>query len=90
MQKNTPNYTSNTHFGVLGCPGGSKSSEGVRRGFFAPNQKVLNGKPVCIYPMNIARVVRFQNFEISTLSPPPTIEFNLNSLKFNQIYLKFI
>ena len=23
--------------------------------------------------MNIARVVRFQNFEISTLSPPPSI-----------------
>ena len=75
MQKNTPNYTPNTHFGVLGCPGGglggSKSSEGLRRGFFAPNQKVVNAKPVCIYPTNIARVVRFQNFEISTLSPPP-------------------
>ena len=61
-----------------GGPGGSKSSKGVRSGFFAPNQKVLNGKPVCIYPMNIARVVRFQNFEISTLSPPPNNGSPLN------------
>ena len=63
MQKNTPNYTPNTHFGVLGCPGGgpggSKSSTGLRRWFFSPNQKVLNGKPVRIYLTNIARGVRF-------------------------------
>ena len=63
MQKNTPNYTPNTHFGVLGCPGGAPGGQNLQRGsvgvFFAPNQKVLKGKPVCIYPMNIARVVRF-------------------------------
>ena len=86
MQKNTPNYTPNTHFGVLGCPGGglggSKSSEGLRRGFFAPNQKVVNAKPLCIYPTNIARVVRFQNFEISTLSPPLVKSNKCNQCNF--------
>ena len=77
MQKNTPNYTPNTHFGVLGCPGGgpggSKSSEGLRRGFFAPNRKVQKPNIACIYPINNSPVVKIGNFEISTLSPPPLL-----------------
>ena len=56
---------------ALGGPGGSKSSEGVRRGFFAPNQKGQKTKSVCIYPINNSPVVKIENFEISTLSPPP-------------------
>ena len=51
--------------------GGSKSSEGLRRGFFAPNRKVQKPNIVCIYPINNSPVVKIENFEISTLSPPP-------------------
>ena len=54
--------------------GGSKSSEGLRRGFFAPNRKVQKPNIVCIYPINNSPVVKIENFEISTLSPPPTTE----------------
>ena len=54
-----------------GGPGGSKSSEGLRRGFFAPNRKVQKPNIVCIYPINNSPVVKIENFEISTLSPPP-------------------
>ena len=50
--------------------GGSKSSEGLRRGFFAPNRKVQKPNIVCIYPINNSPVVKIENFEISTLSPP--------------------
>ena len=32
MQKNTPNYTPNTHFGVLGCPGGARGGQNLQRG----------------------------------------------------------
>ena len=32
MQKNTPNYTPNTHFGVLGCPGGAPGGQNLQRG----------------------------------------------------------
>ena len=136
MQKNTPNYTPNTHFEVLECPGGasggqnlqggdgrafptpdeffskipknyiknihakkypklysqhpfwgtwmpwggpggSKSSEGLRRGFFAPNRKVQKPNIVCIYPINNSPVVKIENFEISILSPLPTRRYNL-------------
>ena len=77
MQKNTPKYTPNTHFGGTwmpwGGPGGSKSSEGGGRGFFAPNRKVQKPNIVCIYPINNSRVVKIENFEISTLSPPPNL-----------------
>ena len=64
-----------------GGPGGSKSSEGVRRGFFAPNQKGQNTKSVCIYPINNSPVVKIENFEISTLSPPLTL---MEPIWFNQ------
>ena len=53
-----------------GGPGGSKSSEGLRRGFFAPNRKVQKPNIVCIYPINNSPVVKIENFEISILSPP--------------------
>ena len=56
---------------ALGGPRGSKSSEGLRRGFFAPNRKVQKPNIVCIYPINNSPVVKIENFEISTLSPPP-------------------
>ena len=32
MQKNTPKYTPNTHFGVLGCPGGARGGQNLQRG----------------------------------------------------------
>ena len=32
MQKNTPNYTPNTHFEVLGCPGGGPGGQNLQRG----------------------------------------------------------
>ena len=57
-----------------GGTGGSKSSEGLRRGFFAPNRKVQKPNIVCIYPINNSPVVKIENFEISTLSPPPIIK----------------
>ena len=32
MQKNTPNYTPNTHFGVLECPGGASGGQNLQGG----------------------------------------------------------
>ena len=63
-----------------GGPGGSKSSEGLRRGFFAPNRKVQKPNIVCIYPINNSPVVKIENFEISTLSPPPYLHKNLSPI----------
>ena len=44
---------------------------GLGRGFFAPNRKVQKPNIVCIYPINNSPVVKIENFEIRTLSPPP-------------------
>ena len=78
MQKNTPKlYSQHPFWGTWmpwGGPGGSKSSEGLRRGFFAPNRKVQKPNIVCIYPINNSPVVKIENFEISTLSPPPILK----------------
>ena len=32
MQKNTPNYTPNTHFEVLECPGGASGGQNLQGG----------------------------------------------------------
>ena len=82
MQKKYPKlYSQHPFWGTWmpwGGPGGSKSSEGLRRGFFAPNRKVQKPNIVCIYPINNSPVVKIENFEISTLSPPPTYTENFS------------
>ena len=42
---------------------------GLRRGFFAPNQKVQKRKYVFISPINTTRLVHSPNFDFGTLSP---------------------
>ena len=50
--------------------GGAKSRFDLRRGFFAPNQKIQKTKYVFIGPINTTALVQSPNFEIGTLSPP--------------------
>ena len=54
MQKNTPNYTPNTHFGVLGCPGGAPGDQNIQRGsvgFFCTESKRSKHEK-CLYIPN--------------------------------------
>ena len=48
MQKNTPNYTPNTHFGVLECPGGASGGQNLQGGVvghFPPPMKFFQKFP---------------------------------------------
>ena len=74
MHQNAPNLDSNIYFEpprlVGGGLGGAKSRFDLRRGFFAPNQKIQKTKYVFIGPINTTALVQSPNFEIGTLSPP--------------------
>ena len=93
MQKNIPNYTPNTHFGVLGCPGGglggSKSSEGLRRGFFAPNRKVQKPNIVCIYPKTTPRWLKLKILKLVFYRPTLTEDIIYFLRLKNEIILTF-
>ena len=55
MQKNTPNYTPNTHFGVLGCPGGALGGQNLQRGvvgFFFCIESKNSKREHCLYMTN--------------------------------------
>ena len=79
MHQNTPNLNSNIYFEpprlVGGALGGAKSRFDLRRGFFAPNQKIQKTKYVFIGPINTTAPLTSWNFEVDTLSPPSNIVY---------------
>ena len=75
MQKNTPNYTPNTHFGVLGCPGGASGGQNLQRGSvggFLHRIKKLSTRNLFVYTQRTS--LGWSVFKILKLvlyHPPP-------------------
>ena len=64
--------------------GGVKSRFDLRRGFFAPNQKIQKIKYVFIGPINTTAPLASRDFEVDTLSPPSTLGvMNIQSLLYD-------
>ena len=65
---------------------------GLRRGFFAPNQKVQKRKYVFISPINTTRLVHSPNFDFGTLSPrlPVPRKPKLKRSMWDNIYANYL
>ena len=77
MHKNTPNYDSNIHFGLPwllgGALGGQNLDLTVVGGFSHRVKKFKKQNILFLYLINTSPPVMSQNFEIGTLSYPPTL-----------------
>ena len=80
MHQNTPNYNSNTHFGVLGLPWGAwggQNLQGGGRAFPTPEEFLKKNPWLSFGHKNILREVVRVFFYFTLLSPHPNTAFHV-------------